>query len=469
MRARMIGAAALAALAVLAAGCGGSGSPAAQAVGGAASVVPSNAVAFVAVDTDASSAQWQTVNDLLAKFPAHDAWTTQLRQAFEQKTKLSWTNDVLPALGSELDLAVLPGTKPQLVGLTQPKDAAKLDALVTKLGHGLVTRTVGGWTAIADTGSALDALGSSPSLAQDNTYGEATAKLAGDALVKAYANGTEAQQLLATLHAGSAGQQPASSPLQWAAADLVAESDGVKAEVFARTAAPTAAQPQPTAPYAAQLPDEIPAGALLVADFQADPSALQGARTSNLPKPLAQLLQAHPNLLGEAAQVLGGESALYVSPGLPIPSATLVTSPQDPAAAVRALPDLVDALHQALGAAGGKRLPLDLANLPLYHAVHGGQLVVSTSQQAIADFESGGGARLSADGTFQEARQASAMPAQTTGFVYANVKDALPLLQTLGPLAGFTVPTGLEPLRTLTAYGTRSGDTASYTLFLEAR
>src|SRR5665213_517594 len=137
-------------------------------VGGAASVVPANAVAFAAIDTDGSSAQSQTVNALLAKFPN---LVTQLQQRFEQQTKLSWANDILPALGSELDLAVLPGSPPELVALTQPADPSKLTALVANAGHGLVMRAVGGWTAIAGSTPALDALtNATATLAQDATY-----------------------------------------------------------------------------------------------------------------------------------------------------------------------------------------------------------------------------------------------------------------------------------------------------------
>ena len=44
--------------------------PPAPSLGGAASVAPSNAVAFVALDSDVSSGQWNSVDGLLDKFPA---------------------------------------------------------------------------------------------------------------------------------------------------------------------------------------------------------------------------------------------------------------------------------------------------------------------------------------------------------------------------------------------------------------
>ena len=65
-------AAALAALAVVAAGCGGGGSTgvASGATLGlsAAQLVPTDATAFVSVDSNLDSAQWQRVNDLTKSF-----------------------------------------------------------------------------------------------------------------------------------------------------------------------------------------------------------------------------------------------------------------------------------------------------------------------------------------------------------------------------------------------------------------
>jgi len=418
------------------------GSAADPTLGGAAAVVPSDAVAFAAIDTDTSSAQSQALNALLAKFPN---LVTQLQQRFDQHTGLSWQNDVEPALGGELDLAVLPGSTPELVGLTQPADASKLAALVAKAGNGLVTRTVGGWTAIADSTSALDALtNATATLAQNDTYVEATSRLAGDALVRAYANGAEGQQLLASLH-GTAPSTPAK--LQWASADVVAESDGLKLQAFAQTTAPSPAA------YSAQLPSEIPSGALFVADFQANGDA-SAQSSSRLP---AQL-QA---LLAQLRPALGGETALYVSSGLP-PTVTLVTHPADPQAAYTA----IDGAVSSLASTGGI---FSMIKPPLPYAVVDGALVVSTSTAGIQDYRSSGD-KLSSDPAFEEAAQASGLlPGQTTGFVYANLADVLPLVQMLGPAAGISVPAGLDALRTLTAFGGRSGELTTGTVFLEIK
>src|SRR5439155_21339973 len=145
----------------------------------------------------------------------------------------------LPALGPEVDLVALPGSPPQLVALTQPPDRAKLTALVAKLGGGLESRQVGGWTAISKSGDALGALEHvTAPLADATAYRDAMAKLDGDALVRAYADGTRTERMLAAVpgqviatpppvrgHFGGTGngiRDFASERFAWGAADVVA-------------------------------------------------------------------------------------------------------------------------------------------------------------------------------------------------------------------------------------------------------
>jgi hypothetical protein len=467
---------AIATAGLAAAGCGGMGSVGSSGLGGAASVAPSDAVGFVALDTNVSSAQWQAVDGLLKKFPSQGDLMTKLQQSFEKHTKLTWATDVQPALGDELDLIALPGTgagkKPLLVGLTQPGNQSKLDALLKKLDSKVVSAQIGGWTAFSDNRAALDAVQSATAkLADNNTYRSAVAKLSADSLVRAYANGTEAQQLLAALGT----QTPAAStnvPFAWASADVVASGDGVRVNGYSHDGSlatlPFNQRPVPTQPYASSLVDEIPSGAILVADFPMAPGQIESYNAMGANSPFQKVFG--PNAATLASQldtILGGETALYVRPGLPIPEVTLVTQPADTVTATQALADVLQALKQAPGAKAGG---FDLGSIPIVHAVTGGQLVVSTSQQGLADFQSAG-PKLSSDPSFTSAQQASNMPAQTTGFLYVNLASALPLLQTVGPLLGLNLPATLQTdagaLRTLIAYGTRSGDEAGATVFLQ--
>ena len=457
------GIAVVAAAAAFAAVGFGRATSAVPALGGGAAVAPASAAAFVALDTNMSSAQWQAVNGLLAKFPGYDTLVGNLQQGLEQKTGLSWTNDVKPALGPEVDVALLPtasGGKPDAVLLTQPSDPAKLAALLRKLstfgGPAPVSAQVGGWTVVGDSQAAVDAVtGATSRLAADAAYQDATGRLEQDALVDAYANGAQARQLLSALGHADTG----SGKLVWAAGDAVASSDGLKLDGFLHRdgAAPQA--------YSSSLLDRIPAGALAVVDFQADNSADSRAQA-----PVSPIGAA----LGNIASTLGGETAVYVSPGSPLPSLTLVTHPSDPQAVLGALNDALSAAGNAAGGSGtgGFSLGSILGGLQLSHAQVGNALVVSTSQQAIDAF-SRPGPKLSADATFLDAQQASGMPDQTTGFAYVDLKDALPLVQGLAALAGGTGSTAipdLSALRTLTAFGSGSSDGVErFTVFLEVR
>ena len=479
MRARTTLATALviATAALTAAGCGSTGSAGSSDLGGAASIAPSDAVGFVALDTNVSSSQWQTVDGLLKKFPSHDALMTKLQRSFEQRTKLNWATDVQPALGSELDLVALPGTgagkKPLLVGLTQPGSRPALDALLKKLDRRVVSTQIAGWTAFSDSQAALDAVqGAKAKLADNNTYRVAVAKLSADALVRAYANGTEAQQLLQALGT----QAPASItavPFAWASVDVLASGDGVRVNGYSHDGSvaslPFNQRPIPQQPYASSLVDEIPSAAILVADFPLAPGQFENSNGMGAGGAFQKLFGPNAaTLASELDSILGGETALYVRPGLPIPEITLVTQPSDTATATRALADVLQTLKQSLGAKSGGGF--DLSSVRIVHAVAGGQLVVSTSQQGLADFQSAG-PKLSSDPSFKSAQQASSMPDQTTGFLYVNLASALPLVQTIGPYLGLKIPATLQTdagaLRTLIAYGTRSGDEAGATLFLQ--
>jgi Protein of unknown function (DUF3352) len=462
-RVLLAGVVVLAAAAMLAAvGFGGAAS-AAPVLGGGAEVAPANTAAFVALDTNMSSSQWQALDGLLAKFSAGETLISKLQTGFEQKTGVSWTNDVLPVLGPEVDIAVLPsasGGKPDAVLLTQPSDPAKLTALVRKAstsgGAAPLVAYAGGWTVVGDSQAALDAVtGATTHLAADPAYQTATGRLAQGALVDAYANGAQARQLLSALGHADTGN----GKIVWAAGDAVATSDGLKLDGFLHRdgAAPQA--------YSSSLLDRIPAGALAVIDFRADSSANSGAGA--LASPVG-------DELAKVASTLGGETAVYVSPGSPIPSLTLVTHPSDPQATLAALNDALAAAGKAAGGstAGGLSLGSILGALQLFHSEVGDALVVSTSQQALDAF-TGSGTKLSSDATFQAARQASGMPDQTTGFAYVDVKDALPLLQGLAALSGASgsnpIP-DLSALDTVTAFGSGARDgVEQFTVFLEVR
>src|SRR5262245_36578149 len=178
----------------VAAGCGGSDSSTASGTESAATVAPATAAAYVAVDTDLDSSQWKQAQDILERFPGRDQLLQQIEKELGEEN-VDFEQDVEPALGPETAIVVMPGDH-DVVGLTQPDDAAKLDALLERLNEdesaNYVTREIDGWTAIADTDQVLDAFDAARkegTLDDDDAFQEAIGELPDEALVKAYASG----------------------------------------------------------------------------------------------------------------------------------------------------------------------------------------------------------------------------------------------------------------------------------------
>src|SRR5205085_3355159 len=102
MRTRVASAGLLAALALAAAGCGGN-NPGTKATG--ASLIRSNVLAFVSVNSDLQSSQWSTVASLVRKFPSGSALLSQLQTATSSQG-VNYKRDIAPALGPEVDIVV---------------------------------------------------------------------------------------------------------------------------------------------------------------------------------------------------------------------------------------------------------------------------------------------------------------------------------------------------------------------------
>ena len=167
---RAMRAAALAALVLVLAGCGSAASQtSSNLTTDAASLVPPNAEAFVNVDTNFDSQQWQAVADLAGP-----------------KLELS---QLKAAAGDALSLAVLPDGP---VAFAKPNDEAKLRELASKFDKGgehYTVQSIRGWSVVADSQKVFDqvkATGSGKSLADDATFRAAEATLSGTSLATAF-------------------------------------------------------------------------------------------------------------------------------------------------------------------------------------------------------------------------------------------------------------------------------------------
>src|SRR5262249_60234372 len=104
-----------------------------------------------AVDSNLDSATRTKAKALPDRPPGKDKLIADLRASLK-KHGLDWETDVQPALGDQIDAVWLDFRRngEDVVGLTQPKDAAKFNALLAKASPPLVHEDVDGWTAFAE-------------------------------------------------------------------------------------------------------------------------------------------------------------------------------------------------------------------------------------------------------------------------------------------------------------------------------
>jgi Protein of unknown function (DUF3352) len=433
--------AAVAAFALFAAGCAGS-KPAATAEDAPA---PPNAGFYATLNTDRSSAQWRQAEALLRRVPGAEGAVDKLLADALKETGLQWEDDVAPALGSEVAV-VLPRASSQPVALLQPEDDDKLKELVSKSDQKLVTREIEGWTALAQSESALEAYETAlttGTLTEQPAFAAAMADLPEDALARVYADGSGLSSLGANL-GGISGGVPSIGNVGVAGVAVLAEDDGVRLTGTARQQQGLPRSFSPT------LLARVPADALLAATFEGSDELTSQLRTSL--SGLGPLLQGFERELGvsleDVASLLSGEAVLYVRPGVPIPEITLVLEQTD-AEQVVTLEALFRGLARAAKAQletttedGARVTRLTVGPVSIAYGAADGRLFVTTGRGGIAAFRDAG-AKLVDAPAFTKATKNVGYIGSTSALVYADVDGLVPLLQGLAGLAGGTT-SGLD-------------------------
>jgi hypothetical protein len=264
--------------------------------------------------------------------------------------------------------------------------------------------------------------------------------------------------------------------LQSLAGNVVATGDGLGLHVVERgTDTPFGET------YSAKLPDEVPAGVLLYLSFNHLDQTLKRILSSSSLQQYTGLLQATLGIsIDDIAALFAGEGALYVRPGTLIPEVTLVVEQADEQKAESTLDKLVAALTLASGSKSQQPQKVDVdgvsatkvavgSNFALYYAVFDGKLVVTDSTTGISGLKDSG-PKLSSDQGFKDAKSAASMPDQTGGFLYVDLKDAIPAIENIAQVAGQSLPTdvisNLTPLRSFLIYTAKDGDKLSADGFL---
>jgi Protein of unknown function (DUF3352) len=482
----------LALFGLLVAGCGGGSSKgvAGGSTPSGASMVRAGVLAFVAVDSDLGSDEWQQVDALARKFPGREKAIAQLKQSLT-KEGVDYDRDVKPALGPEVDVAVVSAgssSSTKVVALTKPDDARKFRALVSKLnasdssGSKAVYREVDGWYALSDSQAAITDIvaTSGKTLDGDGTFSEALGKLPDDALVKAYLDGKQLNEVIRTAAAQSGAGLDAAAfgldKLEYVAASASAEDDGL------RVRGASSGADLGSGDFSSKLIEGVPGDAFAFLSFDGAGTSDQLERLKTNPQVGAALGQIQAMLgvtFDQLLALLRGEVAFYSRPGAVIPEFTLALEERDQSSALATLDKLAARLSAGFGGRvvpgeqGGHAVEtIDLGRFAIHYGGLGDKVLITSGVNGIADYGASG-EHLPDSADFEDAKEAAGLPDSNGGFMYLDLKNALPLLEGFAGLSGQNLPPevteNLRPLRSFLAWSAGSGGTRTFDAFLEIK
>lgn len=476
-------------VALIVAACGGGGDSKAPSVTAGstpagADYVPSAAVGFVSIVTDSNSEQWSAGRELLGKFPGKDRLIASIQQTFA-KQQLDYAKDVEPAVGAEVDIGLLglQGENGQVIALTQPDDPSALQALLGKLsqsqsGTKTVSKSVGEWTAASDAQSALDAsetAKSGSSLVDNTSFAEAMKDLPADAIARMWFDGAAITRAAQSRTGGAtgSGSLPGYGRLVSLAAALGVKSDGTTITGVVKSDKSISAVKS----YSSKLLSQVPAGVLAYMSFASLDDAINAIAA--VPSVKQQLSQFEAQLgvtLAELAPLFAGEGALYVRQGVPIPEITIVIEQSNEATARTTVDKLFTRVAPALQGqvrsatvSGVSLKQIKGQNFSIYYGVFDGKLVITDATTGITGLRDSG-QKLADDALFTDAKTKAGMPDETAGFLYVNLKDAIPLIENL--LTSFggnidpAVQQNLDPLKSFLLFTSVDGSKATFSGFV---
>ncbi len=450
-----VGAASLiAGLALAAAGCGGGGGG--NALPAAAKVVPASAPVLISVKTDFNSQQFRNALVLLRRFPGA---LPALRRLSAENGHIDFERDVKPALGPEFDVVWLDFKNGgnDVVGLTQPRDKAKLTALVKKGPDKSATAEVNGWSVVADTQSKIDAYrraASGDKLDGVAEFKDAMSRLDEKAAVRAYVAGAPVQAALDRALARNGAPPNLTRDLarmeSISGAGFV-EGNGLRVE--GALASDPAANPKTVAP---SLAGSLPAGALLyvsTADLAAPTRTILKLVARSQPKFETQLHQVETvlgfSLEKDVYPLLAREEAFALYADTPIPKIVFVAKAPDEGRARELLAHILQLVKisgsltvrtSSVGGVEVDEVTEPSSGVHVFIAVTAGKLIVTTARDTLPALVEGKGPKLAGDPLYRQARADAKVPANVVGMAYADLAHGLPFAFDLALANGSDVP-----------------------------
>lgn len=464
-----------------AAGCGSEDVGLGQAT--AAQELKQGALVYWELNSDPGSDQWDQAEELIRRFPDGAKWIAKLKDEAEREGDVSWQDDVKPALGDRIAVALYATSTDDanIVGLTNPDDPAKTEALAKKLdeadtGEPTVTRRVGDWVLIGESAGDIELAlkGESPALADADAFKRAMEELPDDAASRLYFDasrlvdlvGAQSPEVTKALERLGLGQ------LDFAGAWAKARDDG--AELGGIVSGEGADRLLGGGdPYASKLLDRVPADAFAFYSIQGGSIApqLESLRDNPL---YGMALGGFERSLGvrleDIAALLDGEVALYAAPGAPIPEITLLLESDDPDQDRESIARLLRAIAASSGGEVTESGGVTTATFDGFALNAGsgeGMVGISTSTDAFEAVEDS----LGDSEEFKDALEKAETPDRYTGLLWTDLSEAAKLVLGFAQAAGESAPPevsrNLEPLGSLVVYGTQDGSLASSLAFLE--
>jgi hypothetical protein len=444
--------------------------------------------AYIAIDSDAGSSQWQTVDDLAGRFPDKQEGVGKLQRSLRDDLGLDFVKDVKPALGPEIDIVWLDleGGGNDFVALMQPGDESAFERAVAK-GNAkdpssrLLYERLDGWEVMSDRQGKIDRFKvmvntNGPVLSDDPSFAQAMAEYSDDALVKVYVSGRAVMdELRSVIPADAAKSVDKLGTLDWIAASVRASSDGIRLDTTVRGQPGSLLRANSTATgessFEPSLANVIPGDALAYLAFH----GAQGMFSSVERNPALASPSFAPvrDILGKVGELVAGEDALYVRPGAGrVPEVTLVTEPSpgtDGAATLdRILADTKLQLRiERAQVAGVDARTIRLGGgFGVHYANVGRNLVVSDLAAGIAGFANGGPA-LAQSGKYSDALAAAGAPGRVQELFYVDARGGVDLAQRLSsaPIPA-AIKRNLGPLKSVVEYASGRPSELQLTLFV---